>query len=103
VADIKADSLCLSLDLAASILSAASKRKTQIGGMALHILRGGNCTFLMVRSASSRVSNHEAPFGPSSFETAAMRPPQDEVLANALGFCVPDALAFGQHGNQNEE
>jgi hypothetical protein len=31
----------LSLDLAASILSAASKRKTQIGGMALHILRGG--------------------------------------------------------------
>jgi hypothetical protein len=31
---------------------------------------------LMVRSASSRVSNHEAR-GPS-FETAALRPPQDE-------------------------
>jgi hypothetical protein len=37
----------------------------------------------MVRSAL-RVSNHEAMRG-SSFETAALRPPQDEVLG--LGVC----------------
>jgi hypothetical protein len=32
---------CKIICLPVSILSIASKRKTQIGGMALHILRGG--------------------------------------------------------------
>jgi hypothetical protein len=39
---------------------------------------------LMVRSAASRVSNHAARCGPS-FETAALRPPQDEVLGVDVG------------------
>jgi hypothetical protein len=33
----------------------------------------------MVRRRLGAVSNHEATVGLSSFETAAMRPPQDEV------------------------
>jgi len=54
----------------------------------------------MVRSASSRVSNHEATDGPASFETRALRAPQDEVelVAKPLGIPAPDGLASGQRG-----
>ena len=42
--------------------------------------RGGvvACKSLMVRSRASGVSNHAGPLWHSSFETAALRPPQDE-------------------------
>jgi hypothetical protein len=43
IAGMNTGSLILSFDLATSIPAVAPKRKTQIGGRALHILRGGKC------------------------------------------------------------
>ena len=43
MADMNTGSLNILFDLASSIPPVAPKRKTQIGGLALHILRGGMC------------------------------------------------------------
>jgi hypothetical protein len=73
MADMNILSLKFLFALASSIPAVAPKRKTQIGRVALHILRGGMCPAPHGEERILRVSNHDATVG-SILRDAAKEP-----------------------------